>query len=35
MRSVAGTGRICSQLSPGDEAAVLVADFKALNGEPG
>lgn len=34
MRSVAGTTRICSQLSPGDGAAVLVADFKALNGEP-
>lgn len=34
MRSVAGTTRICSQLSPGDGTAVLVADFKALNGEP-
>lgn len=34
MRSFAGTGRICSQLSPGDGATVLVADFKALNGEP-
>ncbi len=34
MRPVAGTGRICSQLSSGDGAAVLVADFQALNGAP-
>jgi hypothetical protein len=34
MRPVAGTGRICSQLSSGDGAAVLVADFQALNGTP-
>jgi hypothetical protein len=34
MPSVAATGRICTPLSPGDGAAVLVADFKALNGEP-
>jgi len=34
MRPVAGTGRICSQLSSGDGAAILVADFQALNGAP-
>jgi hypothetical protein len=33
MRSVAGT-RICSQLSSGDGAAILVTDFQALNGTP-
>jgi hypothetical protein len=34
MRPVAGSGRICSQLSSGDGAAILVADFQALNGAP-
>jgi hypothetical protein len=34
MRSVAGTGRICSQLSSGDGAPILVADFQPLNGAP-
>ncbi len=34
MRTVAGTGRICSQLSPGDGAAILVADFQPLNATP-
>lgn len=34
MRSVAGTGRICSQLSSGDGAPILVADFQALNASP-
>jgi hypothetical protein len=34
MRPNAGTGRICSQLSSGDGAAILVADFQALNGAP-
>jgi hypothetical protein len=30
----ADTGRICSQLSSGDGAAILVADFQAINGAP-
>ena len=34
MRVVAGTKPICSQLSSGDGAAVLVVDFQALNGAP-
>jgi hypothetical protein len=34
MRTVAGTRPICSQLSSGDGAAILVADFQALNGAP-
>ena len=34
MRPGAGTGGICSQLSSGDGAAILVADFQALNGAP-
>lgn len=33
MRPVAATRPICSQLSSGDGAAVLVTDFQALNGE--
>lgn len=33
MRPVAGTRPICSQLSSGDGAAVLVTDFQALNGD--
>ena len=31
---LAGAGRICSQLSSGDGAAILVADFQALNATP-
>jgi hypothetical protein len=34
MRPSAGTGRICSQLSSGDGAAILVADFQPLNAAP-
>ena len=34
MGPVAGTGQICSQLSSGDGAEVLVTDFQALNGAP-
>lgn len=34
MRPVAGAGRICSQLSWGGGAAVLVADFQPLDGGP-
>ncbi|MET7468236.1 hypothetical protein ACFYON_07850 [Micromonospora sp. NPDC005686] len=34
MRPVAGTGQLCSQLSSGDGAEVLVTDFQALNGTP-
>jgi hypothetical protein len=34
MRPVAGTARICSQLSSGDGAAILVADFQPLNDAP-
>lgn len=34
MRSFADTGRICRQLTAGDGAAILVADFQAFNGAP-
>src|SRR5258708_6739097 len=34
MRPIAGTGRICRQLSSGDGAAILVADFQPLNAAP-
>jgi hypothetical protein len=34
MRSVASTGSTCNQLSSGDGATLLVADFQTLNGEP-
>jgi hypothetical protein len=34
MRSLAATGRICRQLTAGDGAAILVADFQAFNGAP-
>lgn len=34
MRSAADNGPICSRLSSGDGATILVADFQALNGAP-
>lgn len=34
MRTLVGTGRICSELRSGDGAAILVADFQSLNGTP-
>lgn len=34
MRSFADSGRICRQLTVGDGAAILVADFQAFNGTP-